>query len=31
MLDYQFINVDSDTAGNSYQRNQVEIGLTRSF
>jgi uncharacterized protein (PEP-CTERM system associated) len=31
VLQYQFINVDSNVAGNSYRRNQVEIGLTRSF
>jgi uncharacterized protein (PEP-CTERM system associated) len=31
ILDYQFIDSDSDIAGNSYRRNQVEIGLTRSF
>jgi uncharacterized protein (PEP-CTERM system associated) len=30
-LNYQFINVDSAAGGVSYQRNQVEIGLTRSF
>ena len=28
---YQFIDVDSATGSNSYRRNQVEIGLTRSF
>ena len=31
ILHYQFINVDSAAVGSSYQRNQVEIGLTRSF
>lgn len=31
VLNYQFINVDSSTVGGSYRRNQVEIGLTRSF
>ena len=31
ILNYRFINVDSSAAGNSYQRNQVDIGLTRSF
>jgi uncharacterized protein (PEP-CTERM system associated) len=30
-LQYQFINVDSAVANNSFRRNQVEIGLTRSF
>ncbi|MGE0258272.1 MAG: TIGR03016 family PEP-CTERM system-associated outer membrane protein [Alphaproteobacteria bacterium] len=28
---YQFINVDSSAVGSSYHRNQVQIGLTRSF
>jgi uncharacterized protein (PEP-CTERM system associated) len=28
---YQFIDVDSAVANGSYRRNQVEIGLTRSF
>ena len=28
---YQFIDVDSAVASGSYRRNQVEIGLTRSF
>ncbi len=31
ILNYQFINVDSSAVGNSYHRNQVQIGLTRSF
>ena len=31
ILNYQFINVDSSPVGNSYHRNQVQIGLTRSF
>jgi uncharacterized protein (PEP-CTERM system associated) len=31
ILQYQFINVDSAAIGGSYRRNQVEIGLTRSF
>jgi uncharacterized protein (PEP-CTERM system associated) len=31
ILHYQYINVDSAAVGSSYQRNQVEIGLTRSF
>jgi uncharacterized protein (PEP-CTERM system associated) len=31
ILLYQFLNVDSGAAGGSYRRNQVEIGLTRSF
>lgn len=30
-LVYQFINVDSAVANGSYRRNQVEIGLSRSF
>jgi uncharacterized protein (PEP-CTERM system associated) len=28
---YQFIDVDSAASSGSYRRNQVEIGLTRSF
>jgi uncharacterized protein (PEP-CTERM system associated) len=31
ILNFQFIDSGSDTAGSSYRRNQVEIGLTRSF
>jgi hypothetical protein len=31
ILNYQFINADSSAGGSSYRRNQVEIGLTRSF
>ncbi|MGD9614499.1 MAG: TIGR03016 family PEP-CTERM system-associated outer membrane protein [Alphaproteobacteria bacterium] len=31
ILIYRFIDVDSASVGNSYRRNQVEIGLTRSF
>jgi len=30
-FNYQFIDVDSTTVGGTYRRNQVEIGLTRSF
>jgi hypothetical protein len=31
ILIYRFIDVDSATVGGSYRRNQVEIGLARSF
>jgi hypothetical protein len=31
IFNYRFIDVDSATVGGSYRRNQVEIGLTRSF
>lgn len=31
VLYYQFIDIDSNAASSSYRRNQVEIGLTRSF
>jgi hypothetical protein len=31
IFNYQFINVDSSPVASSYHRNQVQIGLTRSF
>lgn len=31
ILQYQFVDVDSAIVGGTYRRNQVEIGLTRSF
>jgi uncharacterized protein (PEP-CTERM system associated) len=31
IFNYRFIDVDSAAVGGSYRRNQVEIGLTRSF
>jgi len=31
VLHYQFINVDSPIVAGAYQRNQVEISVTRSF